>query len=151
MLLAAGAAAAPASAAPAANPAPGIEKTKHRADNLPDPLAEQEQEARKEAIAALLSGKAKLQKRNGSEVIQIKADRFVEYRQKPKVDPIFTILVEFGDKTDPRAGARSPSPTASTTAAPRTTTAPSGTPTTADSTTWTCSTARARSRCATST
>ncbi|MEV1288312.1 immune inhibitor A domain-containing protein [Micromonospora sp. NPDC049679] len=104
VLLAAGAVGAPASGAPAANPAPGVEKSKHRADSLPDPQVEQQQEVRKEAIAALLSGKAKLQKRNGSEVIQIKADRFVEYRQKPKTDPIFTVLVEFGDKTDPRAG-----------------------------------------------
>ncbi|WP_269456583.1 immune inhibitor A domain-containing protein [Micromonospora krabiensis] len=29
---------------------------------------------------------------------------FVEYQQAPKVDPIFTMLVNFGDKTDPRTG-----------------------------------------------
>jgi immune inhibitor A len=105
LLAAASVAAAPATAAPAPESAPpSVEKAKHRIDDLPDPIAEQHREARKEAISALLSGKAKLEKRNGSEVIRIKADRFVEYRKAPKVDPIFTILVEFGDQIDPRAG-----------------------------------------------
>ncbi|HEX6968854.1 MAG TPA: hypothetical protein VF174_08625, partial [Micromonosporaceae bacterium] len=105
LLATASLAAAPAAAAPAAEPAPpSAEKSKPRVDDLPDPIAEQHRQARKEAISALLSGKAKLEKRNGSEVIRLKADRFVEYRQTPKVDPIFTILVEFGDQTDPRAG-----------------------------------------------
>ncbi|MEO3815600.1 immune inhibitor A domain-containing protein [Plantactinospora sp. B24E8] len=105
-LLAAGAVGVPASAAPAA-PAPADREPQgaaHRADNLPDPLAEEHQQVRKEAIAALLSGKAKLQTRNGSKVIQIKSDRFVEYQQPAKVDPIFTILVEFGNQKDPRTG-----------------------------------------------
>ncbi|WP_422772858.1 immune inhibitor A domain-containing protein [Plantactinospora sp. WMMC1484] len=105
-LLAASAISAPAYAAPSA-PAPVDREPKgaaHRADNLPDPLAEQHQQVRQEAIAALLSGKAKLQTRNGSKVIQIKADRFVEYQQPPKTDPIFTILVEFGNQKDPRTG-----------------------------------------------
>lgn len=105
-LLAASAVAVPAYGAPSA-PAPVDREPQgaaHRADNLPDPLAEQQQKVRQEAIAALLSGKAKLQTRNGSKVIQIKADRFVEYQQPPKTDPIFTILVEFGDEKDPRTG-----------------------------------------------
>ncbi|GAB3964916.1 immune inhibitor A domain-containing protein [Plantactinospora veratri] len=105
-LLAAGAVAVPASAAPAA-PAPVDREPQgaaHRADNLPDPLAEEHQQVRREAISALLSGKAKLQTRNGSKVIQIKADRFVEYQQPPKSDPIFSILVEFGNQKDPRTG-----------------------------------------------
>ncbi|GIG90944.1 immune inhibitor A domain-containing protein [Plantactinospora endophytica] len=109
-LLAASAVAVPAYAAPA--PAPVKQEPQgaaHRADNLSDPLAEQHQEVRKEAISALLSGKAKLQTRNGSKVIQVKADRFVEYQQPPKTDPIFSILVEFGNQKDPRtAGADGP-------------------------------------------
>jgi immune inhibitor A len=109
LLLAAGAVGSPAAAAPAADPAPGVDKTNHRADNLPDPLADQRQEVRKQAIADLLSGKATLQKRNGSEVIQVKDDLFVEYQQAPKTDPIFTILAEFGDQIDPRtAGTAGP-------------------------------------------
>lgn len=98
-----GVVAAPASGAPPAPP-PDPERAAYRADVLPDPLADQQREVRMQAISELLSGRAKLQKRNGSEVIQIKHDRFVEYRQKPKTDPIFTILVEFGDQVDPRTG-----------------------------------------------
>ncbi|MCM0675872.1 immune inhibitor A [Micromonospora phytophila] len=103
-LLAAGVVSAPANAAPAADPAPGSDKAKHGRDNLPDPKADQQRELKKQAIADLLSGKAKLQTRNGSKVIQVKEDLFVEYQQAPKTDPIFTMLVEFGDQTDPRTG-----------------------------------------------
>ncbi|MEV4493258.1 immune inhibitor A domain-containing protein [Micromonospora coxensis] len=103
-LLAAGVVTAPATAAPAAEPAPGADKAKHGRDNLPDPKADQQREIKKQAISDLLSGKAKLQTRNGSKVIQVKDDLFVEYQQAPKTDPIFTMLVEFGDKTDPRTG-----------------------------------------------
>ncbi|MFI7577409.1 immune inhibitor A domain-containing protein [Micromonospora sp. NPDC049497] len=103
-LLAAGVVSAPASGAPAADPTPGSDKAKHGKDNLPDPKSDQQREIRKQAIADLLSGKAKLQTRNGSKVIQVKDDLFVEYQQAPKTDPLFTMLVEFGDKTDPRTG-----------------------------------------------
>ena len=105
-LLAATAVAGPASAAPSASaPAERApDAASHRADDLPDPLADQQREVRKQAVADLLSGKAKLQTRNGSKVIQIKDDRFVEYQQAAKTDPIFSILVEFGDQTDPRTG-----------------------------------------------
>ncbi|MFG3297692.1 immune inhibitor A domain-containing protein [Micromonospora chersina] len=102
-LLAAGVVTTPASAAPAAEPTPGVEKAKHK-DNLADPKADQQREVKKQAIADLLQGKAKLQTRNGSKVIQVKDDLFVEYQQAPKTDPIFTMLVNFGDKTDPRTG-----------------------------------------------
>ncbi|TYB37724.1 M6 family metalloprotease domain-containing protein [Micromonospora sp. AP08] len=103
-LLAAGVVTAPASAAPAAEPTPGADKAKHGKDNLPDPKADQQRELKKQAISNLLQGKAKLQTRNGSKVIQVKDDLFVEYQQAPKEDPIFTMLVNFGTKTDPRAG-----------------------------------------------
>jgi immune inhibitor A len=104
-LLAASAVAVPAYAAPApASVDREPQGAAHRADNLPDPFAEQEREVRKQAIADLISGKAKLQTRNGSKVIQVKADRFVEYQQPAKVDPIFSILVEFGNQKDPRTG-----------------------------------------------
>jgi immune inhibitor A len=102
-LLAAGVVTAPASAAPATDTTPAAEKVRHK-DSLPDPVADQYREVRKQAIADLLRGKAKLKTRNGSKVIQVKNDRFVEYQQPPKTDPIFTILVQFGDRTDPRTG-----------------------------------------------
>ncbi|MBY8871873.1 immune inhibitor A [Micromonospora sp. PLK6-60] len=103
-LLAAGVVTAPASAAtPSAEPS-RADKAKVGKDNLPDPKADQHREVRKQAISDLLKGKAKLQTRNGSKVIQVKDDLFVEYQQAPKTDPIFTMLVNFGDKTDPRTG-----------------------------------------------
>jgi len=80
-----------------------------REDNLPNPLAEAQAALRKEAIAGLVSGKATTLKRNGSEVVQLKNKRFVEYRKAAKVDPIFSILVEFGDQIDPKtAGTAGP-------------------------------------------
>ncbi|WP_405102575.1 immune inhibitor A domain-containing protein [Micromonospora sp. NBC_01412] len=103
-LLAAGVVTAPASAAPAAEPTPGAEKAERRSDSLPDAKADQHQEVRKQAIADLMQGKVKLQTRNGSKVIQVKNDKFVEYQQAPKTDPIFTMLVQFGNQTDPRTG-----------------------------------------------
>ncbi|MFC4148895.1 immune inhibitor A domain-containing protein [Micromonospora mangrovi] len=103
-LLAAGVVTTPASATTAAEPTPGVDKAKHGKDNLPDPKADQQREVKKQAVADLLKGKAKLQTRNGSKVIQVKDDLFVEYQQAPKTDPIFTMLVNFGDKTDPRTG-----------------------------------------------
>ncbi|MER5702611.1 immune inhibitor A domain-containing protein [Micromonospora sp. NPDC002296] len=103
-LLAAGVVTAPASAAPTAEPTPGAEKAERRSDSLPDAKADQHQEVRKQAIADLLQGKVKLQTRNGSKVIQVKNDKFVEYQQAPKTDPIFTMLVQFGNQTDPRTG-----------------------------------------------
>ncbi|PWU58552.1 protease [Micromonospora globispora] len=103
-LLAAGVVTAPASAAPAAEPTPGVDKAKVGKDNLPDPKVDHQRELKKQAIADLIAGKAKLQTRNGSKVIQVKDDQFVEYQQAPKVDPIFTMLVNFGDKVDPATG-----------------------------------------------
>ncbi|MFR9776012.1 immune inhibitor A domain-containing protein [Micromonospora sp. MS34] len=102
-LLAAGVVTAP-GAASAAEPTPGVDKAKHGKDSLPDPKADQQRELKKQAINDLLKGKAKLQTRNGSKVIQVKDDLFVEYQQAPKTDPIFTMLVNFGDQTDPRTG-----------------------------------------------
>jgi immune inhibitor A len=105
-LLAAGvvSAAAPASATTAAEHTPGADKVKHGKDSLPSPISDQQRELKKQAIADLLQGKAKLQTRNGSKVIQVKEDLFVEYQQAPKTDPIFTMLVNFGDKTHPTTG-----------------------------------------------
>ncbi|HEU4421893.1 MAG TPA: immune inhibitor A domain-containing protein [Pilimelia sp.] len=106
-LLAVGLTAAPASGAPKPEPTRDAivdPASATREDNLPHPLAEAQTAMRKEAIAALLAGKAKTQKRNGSDVVQLRNKRFVEYRKAPKVDPIFSILVEFGDRIDAATG-----------------------------------------------
>lgn len=76
-----------------------------REDNLPNPRDDKRTALRKEAIAAVVAGKATPIERNGSEVVRLSGNRWVELKAKPaKVDPIFTILVEFGDQVDPSAG-----------------------------------------------
>jgi len=75
-----------------------------RPDNLPNPDAEKQTALRKEAIQAVLSGALTPIQRNGSEVVRYK-NRWIELKSKPaKVDPIFTVLAEFGDQIDASAG-----------------------------------------------
>ncbi|MCM4082428.1 immune inhibitor A domain-containing protein [Paractinoplanes hotanensis] len=74
-------------------------------DNLPHPLAEQREAERTEALAKLIAGEVKSEKRTGSEVIKLGKGKFVEYRKKEtKTDPVLTFLTEFGDATYPAAG-----------------------------------------------
>jgi immune inhibitor A len=81
-----------------------------REDNLSSPMGEQQEALRKQAIAQLVGGKVQTEQRNGSEVIKMSGNRYVEYRKKPaKTDPIFTILAEFGNQTKPNtAGGAGP-------------------------------------------
>ncbi len=96
---------APASGAPASADTPKEPSRVNRPDNLPNPFAESRTELTKQAIADVVSGKAKPVQRNGSEVVQVGRGRWAELKKKAdKVDPIFTILVEFGDQTIPAAG-----------------------------------------------
>ncbi len=110
VVLAAGFMSTPAAGAPKPTPTPVTgadhEPTSvHREDNLPHPLGTQQEALRKEAIAELLSGRATTQQRNGSEVLRLPGNRWVEVKKKPtKIDPIFSILVEFGNQVDPEYG-----------------------------------------------
>jgi immune inhibitor A len=73
----------------------------HREDNLPNFQAEEQTELKKEAIAQIVAGKVTPQLVNGSEVVKVKG-RWVELKKKAdKVDPIFTILAQFGDAQKP--------------------------------------------------
>jgi immune inhibitor A len=82
-----------------------------RADNLPNPLNKQRQDTLKQAIADVVSGKAKPVQRNGSEVVQVGKGKWAELKKKAdKVDPILTILVEFGDQVGPDGTAGTPGP-----------------------------------------
>jgi immune inhibitor A len=85
------------------DPAP----VKQRAHNLDGPLSKTQEAQRREALNQLISGKAKAQERNGSKVVQLKSrkgkDKYVELSRE-KTDKIFTILVEFGNQTDPKYG-----------------------------------------------
>lgn len=75
--------------------------------DLDGPLSKTQNAQRQEALNQVISGDAKVQNRNGSQVVQLKSkkgdSKYVELGRE-KTDKIFTILVEFGDKTDPKYG-----------------------------------------------
>lgn len=75
--------------------------------DLDGPLSKTQAAQRQEALNQVISGDAKVQDRNGSQVVQLKSkkgdSKYVELGRE-KTDKIFTILVEFGDKTDSTAG-----------------------------------------------
>ncbi|MGW1132735.1 immune inhibitor A domain-containing protein [Streptomyces griseoluteus] len=78
-----------------------------REHDLDGPLSKIQKAQRQEALNQLIAGKATAKERNGSKVVQLKGKRgdskYVELRRE-KTDKIFTILVEFGDQTDPKFG-----------------------------------------------
>ncbi|MEU6090614.1 immune inhibitor A domain-containing protein [Streptomyces sp. NPDC047085] len=85
------------------DPAP----VKQQEHDLDGPLSKTQEAQRQEALNQLISGKAKAQERNGSKVVQLKSkkgdSKYVELSRE-KTDKIFTILVEFGNQTDPKFG-----------------------------------------------
>ncbi|MGW0879559.1 immune inhibitor A domain-containing protein [Streptomyces sp. NPDC002671] len=80
---------------------------KQKSDDLDGPMSKTQRAQRQEALNQLISGKAKAQERNGSKVVQLKGrkgdSKYVELSRE-RTDKIFTILVEFGDQTDPKYG-----------------------------------------------
>ncbi|MET7382464.1 immune inhibitor A domain-containing protein [Streptomyces sp. NPDC005526] len=85
------------------DPAP-VGQRKH---DLDGPLSKTQEAQRQEALNQVIAGKAQVKDRNGSKVVQLKGkkgdSKYVEMSRE-KTDKIFTILVEFGDKTDPKYG-----------------------------------------------
>ncbi|MEV7685910.1 immune inhibitor A domain-containing protein [Streptomyces bungoensis] len=85
------------------DPAP-VKQEKH---DLDGPMSKTQRAQRQEALNQLISGKAKAKERNGSKVVQLKSKKgggkYVELSRE-KTDKIFTILVDFGDQTDPKYG-----------------------------------------------
>ncbi|OIJ67651.1 immune inhibitor A domain-containing protein [Streptomyces mangrovisoli] len=78
-----------------------------RDHDLDGPLSKTQDAQRQEALNQVISGKAKVTDRNGSQVVQLKGkkgdSKYVELGRE-KTDKIFTILVEFGDQVDSRYG-----------------------------------------------
>ncbi|GHF25779.1 protease [Streptomyces griseoluteus] len=78
-----------------------------REHDLDGPLSKTQEAQRQEALNQLIAGKATAKERNGSKVVQLKSkkgdSKYVELSRE-KTDKIFTILVEFGDQTDPKFG-----------------------------------------------
>ncbi|MEU9337407.1 immune inhibitor A domain-containing protein [Streptomyces sp. NPDC048290] len=75
--------------------------------NLKGPLTDTQTAQREEALNQVISGQAEVQRRNGSQVVELESKRggskYVELGRE-KTDKIFTILVEFGDQIDSRYG-----------------------------------------------
>ncbi|GAA2396519.1 immune inhibitor A [Streptomyces glaucosporus] len=74
----------------------------HVAHDLPGPLTEKQRAQRLAALERLASGEKPVTK-NGSKVMKLDDEKYVEMEQT-KTDKIFTILLEFGDKVDPKYG-----------------------------------------------
>ncbi|GAA3769702.1 immune inhibitor A domain-containing protein [Streptomyces phyllanthi] len=75
--------------------------------DLEGPLSKTQEAQREEALNQVISGEATVKNREGSQVVKLKSkkgkSKYVELGRE-KTDKIFTILVEFGDQTDPRYG-----------------------------------------------
>ncbi|KPI17468.1 M6 family metalloprotease domain protein [Actinobacteria bacterium OK006] len=82
-------------------PRPAGNEAEH---DLDGPLSKTQEAQREEALNQVISGDAKVQNRNGSQVVKLKGkNKYVELGRE-KTDKIFTILVEFGDQVDSRYG-----------------------------------------------
>lgn len=83
----------------------------HAEHNLDGPLSKTQEAQREEALKQVISGDAQVQKREGSQVVQLKSkkgdSKYVELGRE-KTDKIFTILVEFGDKISEFGGTAGP-------------------------------------------
>ncbi|GAA2890588.1 protease [Actinoplanes cyaneus] len=100
-------------AAPPAEPAP-VAATGDNAplDDLPHPLEEKRRALREEAVSQVVSGKSKIETKNGSKVVNLGRtygnggfghpgkNQYVELSRE-RTDKIFVILTEFGTERDP--------------------------------------------------
>ncbi|CCK29748.1 secreted protease [Streptomyces davaonensis JCM 4913] len=86
------------------DPAPAHNEADH---DLEGPLSQTQEAQREEALKQVISGKAQVKEREGSQVVELKSkkgdSKYVELGRE-KTDKIFTILVEFGDQTKPEFG-----------------------------------------------
>ncbi|HEY9332182.1 MAG TPA: immune inhibitor A domain-containing protein [Streptomyces sp.] len=72
---------------------------KGNAHDLEGPFSKQQDAQRQAAIEQVISGDKKTLARNGSKVVKLDDNKYVEL-QRQKTDKIFTVLVEFGDQVD---------------------------------------------------
>ncbi|MFF6981083.1 immune inhibitor A domain-containing protein [Streptomyces sp. NPDC008343] len=83
----------------------------HADHNLDGPMSKTQEAQREEALNQVISGRTKVKKRDGSQVVELKSkkgdSKYVELGRE-KTDKIFTILVEFGDKISEFGGTAGP-------------------------------------------
>jgi immune inhibitor A len=99
-----------AQAQPEANPEARSKQAKveEQPHNLDGPFSKQQRRSKQVALEKLAAGegdkgKAETFRRNGSRVMKLDDNKYVEL-QREKTDKIFTVLIEFGDKVDPEYG-----------------------------------------------
>lgn len=84
-------------------PAPVVRQdpstAKGQEHNLKGPFSDQQAQQRQAALEQVISGKKKVEKKDGSDVVKLDDNKYVELGRQ-KTDKIFTILVEFGDQVD---------------------------------------------------
>ncbi len=110
-----------------APPQEGTASSAQQKDDLPNPLGDTQRALREDAVTQLLTGEARVVKRNGSNVIELTSDqtmvrhkgkdkgkdkgknaappskKYVQYDVNREAS-VFTILTEFGDQTLPATG-----------------------------------------------
>ncbi|MDO0914573.1 immune inhibitor A [Streptomyces sp. DT2A-34] len=83
----------------------------HADHDLEGPLSKTQEAQREEALNQVISGKAKVKERAGSQVVELKSkkgdSKYVELGRE-QTDKIFTILVEFGDQISEFGGTPGP-------------------------------------------
>jgi immune inhibitor A len=101
-----------AQAAPPVDPAPSaLSRGETQVDDLPNPLEDKRRALRTQAISDVVSGEAKAETRNGSQVVKVGhtrggiggrrgKDQYVELSRQ-RTDRIFVILAEFGNDRHP--------------------------------------------------
>lgn len=77
---------------------------------LPNPLADERDARRKEALEKVIRGQAKVMSSEAdSDVVKLADGKYAEMSFE-RVDQVFTILGEFGDQIDPRTAYKEPGP-----------------------------------------
>ncbi len=83
----------------------------HADHDLDGPMSKTQEAQREEALNQVISGRTKVKKRDGSQVVELKSkkgdSKYVELGRE-KTDKIFTILVEFGDQISEFGGTPGP-------------------------------------------
>ncbi|MGH3749947.1 MAG: immune inhibitor A domain-containing protein, partial [Micromonosporaceae bacterium] len=72
-------------------------------DDLPNPLGDKQRAMKQRAMEKTIAGDATIQHKGDSKVMKLGKGDYVQMSLE-KEDPIFSILTEFGDQTDPRTG-----------------------------------------------
>ncbi|WP_241562509.1 immune inhibitor A domain-containing protein [Streptomyces hoynatensis] len=82
---------------------PGADRLFSASPRLVNPLGDKQESLRQAAYRELLGGEATVRTRGGSQVVELADGEFVE-TATTGTDRIFTVLVEFGEQTDPQVG-----------------------------------------------